>query len=182
MSPVNSARSSLTPSDLDEVCVGKGHAHILGLPAVNPAAERPAAVFIGTVIHIPALAEPTFAAVGLYIYAHPVARAHVVHGGAGLLHHAHKLVADGYALHRARHRAPLYVQVARADARERHPDHRVTRALKFRHGLLREFKFSVVYVCICQHFCPLIIVYCAALRQFCAYIAPPCGNLVYNFL
>ena len=52
--------------------VGIGHPYILGLAAVDAAAQGPAPVGVGTVVHPAVLAEETVAAEGLHIHRHPV--------------------------------------------------------------------------------------------------------------
>ena len=92
-----------------------GHAHKLRLPAVDAAAERPAAVGIGAVVHPAVAAEVTLAAKGLHVHRHPVAGTDGLYLRADSLHDTDHLMADGDARHGARHGAVLDVQVAGAD-------------------------------------------------------------------
>ena len=102
--------------------VGKRNADIFRLPAVDPAAQRPAAVFVGTVVDKALFAEKTFPAKGFHIDCHAIPRLNMGHGAADGFHNADHLMSDGDARHRARHTAVLDMQIAGADACQRHLD------------------------------------------------------------
>ena len=91
--------------------IGKRHPHIFGLPAVNAAAECPAAVFVGAVVHIAFLAEEALPAEGLNIDRHTVPRFYMGHRRADSLNDAHHLMTDRDARYGAGHAAVLDVQI-----------------------------------------------------------------------
>lgn len=131
--------------------IGKRHAYIGCEPAVDSAAERPAAERIGTVVDKAATAEETFAAKGLYVDAHPVARLYVSHVFSDFFDDADHLVPYGHAAYCARHVPSLDVQIARAHARKHDFDDRVARAHDLRHGFLRKPEFVLIEIRIGQH-------------------------------
>ena len=137
--------------DLIQALIGKEYPHILRLSAVDAAAQRPAAVFVGAVVHIAPLAEKAIAAEGLHIHRYPVAGLHMGHGAAHGLHHAHHLVAHGDARHGPGNAAVLDVQVAGADAGQRHLHDGVPLVEQHRLGLFRQRKFSLCNICISLH-------------------------------
>ena len=137
--------------DARQALVGVGHSHRLGLPAVYAAAQGPAAVGVGAVVHEAPAAEVALAAEGLHVHRHAVARSHAPHRRAHGLHHAHHLVPHGHAGHRPRHAAVLYVQVAGADACQRDAHQCVALVPQHRAGLLQQLEPPAFHVSICQH-------------------------------
>ena len=91
--------------------IGKRHPHIFGLPAVNAAAECPAAVFVSAVVHIALFAEEALPAEGLDIDRHAIPRLYMGHRIADGLDDAHHLMADRDAGYGAGHAAVLDVQI-----------------------------------------------------------------------
>ena len=130
---------------------GMRHTDILSLSSVDAATESPASVGVLAVVHVALTAEETFAAEGLHIHCHSVARSDVRHLRACLFHYAHHLMTYGDARYGARNTAVLYVQVARADAPERHPHDGVARVLQFGHGFFCQSEVPFSDVSICQH-------------------------------
>ena len=108
--------------DLGEALVCVGHPDILRLAPVDAAAQGPAPVGVGAVVHIPTPAEKARPAEGLHVHRHPVSRAELGHVGPYFLHHPHHLVAQGDPRHRPGHGPVLDVQVTGADAGQGHPD------------------------------------------------------------
>ena len=140
--------------DLVQALVRIGHPHILGLAAVDAATQGPAAVGVGAVVHPAVAAEIALAAEGLHVHRHPVAGLHGGHGGAHLLHHAHHLMAHGDAGHRAGHAAVLDVQVAGADAGQRHLHDGVPLVLQDRLRFFQQLEPAPFHIRICQHDVP----------------------------
>jgi hypothetical protein len=89
---------------------------ILRLPSVNPAPQRPAAIFIHTVIDISALAEKAFSAKCLYIDRNPVSRLYSRNLRSHGFHDPHHLMAHRDPRHRSWNRPVLDMQIAGADA------------------------------------------------------------------
>ena len=142
--------------DAVQSLVGMGHTHVLGLSAVDAAAQRPASVGVFAVVHIAVTAEETLAAEGFDVHRHPVAG---LYGSDALAHpfdNAHHLVADGNAGHGTGHAAVLDVQVARTDAAQRDAHQGVMRVFQLGHGLLPQFEAPVLHVSICQHILSMI--------------------------
>ena len=106
------------------------HANILRLSAVDAAAQRPTSVGISAVVHVTALAEEAFAAESLDIDRHAVADPDMTHLRPDRLDDADHLVTDGDTLDGAGHAAVFDMQVAGADARERHAHDSVARILQ----------------------------------------------------
>ena len=123
-----------------QTLVGMGHPHVFGLTAVDPAAESPAAVGIGAVVHVAVAAKEALAAEGLDVDRHPVARPDGGHTGSDGLHHADHLVSDGDARNGPRHTPVFDMQIARADAAERHADQRIVRVLQTGHRLVEQLE------------------------------------------
>ena len=91
--------------------IGKRHPHIFSLPAVNAAAECPAAVFVSAVVHIALFAEEALPAEGLDIDRHAIPWLYMGHRCADSLDDAHHLMADRDARYGAGHAAVLDVQI-----------------------------------------------------------------------
>ena len=127
-----------TVGDLIQSPVGIGHPHILRLAPVDAAAQRPAAVGVGAVIHPAVPAEVALPAKGLHIHRYPVARAHRLHRRSDSLHDAHHLMPHGNAGDGPRHRTVLDMQVAGADRPQRHLHNGVTGVLQRRLRLLQK--------------------------------------------
>ena len=62
-----------------QAIVRKRNPGVLSLSAVDTAAQRPAAVFVCTVIYIAAFTEKALSAERLYIHGHPVPRFYLFH-------------------------------------------------------------------------------------------------------
>ena len=137
--------------DLVQSLIGIGHAHIFSLSAVDSAAQRPAAIWVGAVVHPAVLAEEALAAEGFYVHRYAVAGLDGGDGAADFLHHAHHLMAYGDARNGAGDAAVLDVQVAGADAGKRHADDCVAVVLEGGAGLIKQFKFPFFFVCISEH-------------------------------
>ena len=137
--------------DAHQVGIGKGDARVLRLPAVDAAAERPAARGMRAVVHPAVAAEIALPAVRLYVDRHAVALFEGRERAARLLHHAHKLVPQRHAPFGARHGVVQNVQIARADARERHLHNGVARVHSVRHGLFGERGLPAPQIGICLH-------------------------------
>ena len=129
--------------DLVQSLIRKGHPDILGLPAVDAAAQRPAAVLIGAVVHKAFFAEKALSAEGLHVHRHPVAGFHIGHRTAHFFYDAHHLVPYGDAGHRPGHAAMLNVQVARADAGKGHLYNGVPLVLQHRLWFFHQGKRSL---------------------------------------
>ena len=123
--------------------IRKGHPHIFRLPAVYAAAERPAAVLIRAVVDIALFAEKAFAAKRLHVDRHAIPRLDMGDPAPHRLDDAHHLVADRHARNRAGNASVLDVQIARADAGERHLHNRVPLVQERRLGLFHQFEFSL---------------------------------------
>ena len=67
-----------------------------------------------------------------HIYCHPVAGPDAGHSAAGFLHYAYHLMAYRDTRHSARDAAMFDVEVAGADACQRHPDNGVSAVLQNR--------------------------------------------------
>ena len=117
--------------------IGKGHAHIFRLPAVDAAAERPAAVLIRAVVDIALFAEKALAAESLYIDRYAVARLHVLHRAADCFHNADHLMSHRDTRNGAGNAPVLDVQVAGANAGERHLHNGVPLVQQYRLWLFR---------------------------------------------
>ena len=130
------------------------HPHIFRLAPVDAAAQGPASIGVGTVVHPAVLAEKAFPAEGFHIYGHPVAGAHRPHRRAHFFHNAHHLVAHRDPRHRPGHRAVLDVQVAGADAGQGHLHNGVPILQQHRPGFFPQFKSSFFQIGICQHSLP----------------------------
>ena len=129
--------------DLVQSLICKGHPDILGLPAVDAAAQRPAAVLIGAVVHKAFFAEKALSAEGLHVHRHPVAGFHIGHRTAHFFHDAHHLVADRDAGHRPGHAAVLDVQIAGADTGKGHLYNGVPLVLQHRLWFFHQGKRSL---------------------------------------
>ena len=113
------------------------HAHVLGLAAVDTAAQCPAAGRIGTIVHIPAFTKKALAAKGFDIDRYPVAGLSRSNGRADLFHDAYHFVTDGNARNGARHAAVLDMQVASTDAAQRYAHNGVARIFQLRLRLVQ---------------------------------------------
>ena len=105
-----------------QALVGIGHAHVFRLTAVDAASQGPTAVGVGAIVHIAVPAKEALAAEGFHVHRDPVAGADGGDVGAYLLYNAHHFVPNRCSGHGARHATVLDVQVAGADATERHAD------------------------------------------------------------
>lgn len=130
--------------DLVQSLIRKGHPDILGLPAVDAAAQRPAAVLIGAVVHKAFFAEKALSTEkGLHVHRHPVAGFHIGHRTAHFFHDAHiscPTVMPGTA---REHAAVLDVQVAGADAGKGHLYNGVPLVLQHRLWFFHQGKRSL---------------------------------------
>lgn len=129
--------------DAVHALVRVGYPDVLCLPAVDAAAQGPAAAPVGAVVDVAVLAEEALAAEGLHIHRHPVPGPDSGDGVAHGFHHAHHLVTHGDARHRPGHRAVLDVQIAGADGAESYPDNGVPGVQKDGLRLVDEGEFSV---------------------------------------
>ena len=87
--------------------VGKRNADIFRLSAVDPAAQRPAAVCVGAVVDKALFTEKAFPAKGFHVDGYTIPRLNMGHGAAYGFHNTHHLMPNGDARHRARHTAVL---------------------------------------------------------------------------
>ena len=106
--------------DLVQSLICKRHPDIFCLPAIDAAAQRPAAVLVGAVVHKALFAEEALPAEGLHIHSHPVAGLHIGHCAAHFFHDAHHLMAYRDAGHGPGHAAVLDMQIAGTDAGKCH--------------------------------------------------------------
>ena len=112
----------------------------------DAAAQRPAAVQIGAVVHVSVPAEETVAAEGLDIDRDAVAGADRGDIRPDPLHDAHHFVPDGDSRDSTLHAAVFDVQVARTDAGERDPHDGIARVQQFGFRLFAEFESSALDV------------------------------------
>ena len=126
--------------DFREPLVGVRHPDILCLASIDPAAQGPAAVGIGTVVHIPVAAEEAVPAEGLHIDGNPVAGVKVGNGRAHLFYDAHHFMSQGDAWNRPGDSAVFNMQVTGADAGQGHADDGVPRMLEDRLRLVHPGK------------------------------------------
>ena len=137
--------------DAVEALIGIRHTHILRLPAIDATAERPAAIGVGAVVHKAVFAEETFAAEGLHIDSHTVARLDIADFGADLLNNANHLVANSYAGHSTRRASVLDMQVAGANTAERNAHNGITRTLQFGLRFVNQLELAGGYVGVGEH-------------------------------
>ena len=128
-----------------------GNPDILCLSAVNPAAQRPAAVRIGTVIHIASLTEETGPAESLHVDRHPVSRLHLRHFGAHRLHGPHHFMAHCDARHRPGHGSMLNMQIAGTDAGQLHSYNGILSVPKLRLRFFHQAEIPFRHIGICKH-------------------------------
>ena len=91
------------------------YAHILRLPAVDAAAQGPAAVLICAVIDQPLLAVKAFPAEGLHVDGYPVPRFDVMNLLSRFLDNAHHLMSQNDAGDRLGYCSVFDVQIAGTD-------------------------------------------------------------------
>ena len=144
----NAVRDAVQP------LIGIRYAHVFRLSAVDPAAKCPAALRVFAVVDKAVLAEKAMPAEGFHIDGHPVAGFDGLDCLADLLDHADHLVADRDARDGARHRPVFDMQVARADARQRHAHDRVAYVAQHRFGFFTQFKAPRRRVGVCKHALP----------------------------
>ena len=130
---------------------GQRHTHVLGLSAIYPASQCPAAVRRCAVVHIAVPAEETFAAEGFHIDRHTVSHLHATYLRSCFLHYAHHLVAHRDAWYSPGYASVLDVQVARADAAQCDPHDGIGRLQEHWTRFVNKGKVSLLYVCICFH-------------------------------
>ena len=147
---------------------GQRHTHVLGLPAIYPASQSPAAVRRCAVVHIAVPAEETFAAEGFHVDRHTVSHLHATYLWSCFLHYAHHLVAHCDARYSPGYAAVLDVQVARADAAQCDPHDGVGRLQERWTRFLNQGKVPLLYICICFHPCWFVLSIRLHLHCLCA--------------
>lgn len=105
--------------------VGIRHADVLGLTSVDAATQCPTAIGIGAIVHISVSAKEAFATKGFYVHRNPVAGPDRSDVRAHLLHDAYHFVPHRGSGQGTRHATVLDVQIAGANATERHADNGV---------------------------------------------------------
>ena len=131
---------------------------ILSLSAVNAAAQRPAPMFIRTVIDIASSAEKTFSAESLYIHRHPVPGLYLLYSAPGLHDPSDKFVSQDHTRDSLWHRVVFNVDVTGTDRRQRYLHDRILFILQRRHGALlqNDLSISFIYDCFHTHFLPVM--------------------------
>ena len=132
-----------------EAVVRKRHAHILGLAAVDAAAQLPAAVT--AVVDVALAAEPAGTAKRFHIGGHTLAGAHFAHLAACCHHFAHEFVPQHRAGQGTRYRAVADMQVTGADAGKFHFDDGVARILYLRQGTFLQPQVVGTVIDQCMH-------------------------------
>ena len=97
------------------------------------------------------LAIEAFSAEGLHVYRHSVSHLYSFHFAAYSLYYAHHLVAYGNARYGSWHASVFYMQVACADAAQRHTHYCIRCFLYFRYLFFNEGELAFLYVCISFH-------------------------------
>ena len=103
------------------------------------------------VVHVAMLAVEAFAAEGLHVHGHSVARFYMGHLLSHFLHYAHHLVANGNSRHGTRHGTVLDMQIAGTDAAQRYSNDGIVLISQCRLLLLREAKHSLFNISKCFH-------------------------------
>ena len=140
--------------DFVQALIGKRHAHVLGLSAVNPASQCPTAVFVRAVVDVSVFAEKTLSTKRFHVDGHSISRFDGFDVVADFFDNAHHLVSHGDSRHGFWHRSVLDVQVACANAPKRHAHDRIARVCNLRLFFVNQFKFSVFYIGQRFHFSP----------------------------
>ena len=131
--------------------VGIRHADVLGLTSVDAATQCPTTIGIGAIVHISVSAKEAFATKGFYVHRNPVAGPDGSDVRAHLLHDAYHFVPHRGSGQGTRHATVLDVQIAGADAAERHADNGVAGVFQPGFRFFYKFKFSVFNIGICKH-------------------------------
>ena len=126
-------------------------ADVFGEAAVYAAAEGPAAVGVGAVVHPAVFAEEALAAICLHVHGDALAGLHLRDAAPDGLDDADHLVPYRDAGHGARDAPVLDVQVACADARERDANDGVAGLFYLRPGLVREAQLAAAVIGVSSH-------------------------------